>query len=132
MASIFTKIINRELPAHVIADNDKFIAFLDIHPITQGHTLVVPKVEIDYIFDLVDAFLSEIMLFAKRVSTGIQAAIPCVRVGIAVVGLEVPHAHMHLVPINTVHDIDFSKPPLSFTDQELADTAKAIQANIPS
>ncbi len=132
MASIFTKIINRELPANVIADNKKFIAFLDIHPIAKGHTLVVPKVEVDYIFDLADAFLSEIMLFAKSVSRGIQAAVPCVRVGIAVVGLEIPHAHLHLVPINTVHDIDFSKAPLSFTEKELADTAKAIQAHIPS
>lgn len=131
MASTFTKIINGQLPAHIIAENDMFIAFLDIHPIVKGHTLVVPKVEVDYIFDLDNTFLSEIMIFSKLVSTGILAVIQCVRVGIAVVGLEIPHAHLHLVPINSVHDINFSKPPLHFTEKEFADTAKAIQKQIP-
>jgi histidine triad (HIT) family protein len=130
MTSIFTKIINRQLPAHIIAEDEKFIAFLDIHPIAKGHTLVVPKVEVDYIFDLDDTLLREIMIFTKLVSRGIQAAIPCVRIGVAIVGLEVPHAHLHLVPLNSVYDIDFSKPSLSFTNEELAATAKTIQAKI--
>lgn len=130
MTSIFTKLINRQLPAHIIAEDEKFIAFLDINPIAKGHTLVVPKVEVDYIFDLDDTLLREIMIFAKLVSRGIQAAIPCVRIGVAIVGLEVPHAHLHLVPLNSVYDIDFSKPSLSFTSEELAATAKTIQAKI--
>jgi len=130
MASIFTKIINGQLPAHIIAQNEHFMALLDIHPITKGHTLVIPKIEVDYIFDLDDIFLREIMLFAKGVAKSIRAVIPCVRVGIAVIGLEIPHAHLHLVPINSVYDMNFNNPPLVCTDKELAELAKAIQEQI--
>jgi histidine triad (HIT) family protein len=130
MSSIFTQIIHRQIPAHIVAEDEQFMAFLDIRPLAKGHTLVIPKVEVDYIFDLDDALLSGIMVFAKRVAKGIQAAVPCLRVGVAVVGLEVPHAHIHLVPLNSAYDIDFKKPPLSYTQEELAHIAKAIQAQI--
>ncbi len=130
MPSIFTQIIHRHIPAHIVAENERFIAFLDIRPLAKGHTLVVPKVEVDYIFDLDDALLGEMMVFSKWIAKGIQAVVPCLRVGMAVVGLEVPHAHIHLVPLNSVYDIDFRKPPLSCTQVELADMAKAIQAQI--
>ncbi len=130
MPSIFTQIIYRHIPAHIVAENERFIAFLDIHPLAKGHTLVVPKVEVDYIFDLDDALLGEIMVFSKRVAKGIQAVMPCLRVGMAVVGLEVPHAHIHLVPLQSAYDIDFKKAPLSYTEVELAAIAQAIQAQI--
>lgn len=130
MPSIFTQIIHRQIPAHIVAENAQLIAFLDIHPLTKGHTLVVPKVEVDYIFDLNDDLLGEMMIFSKGVAKGIQAVVPCLRVGMAVVGLEVPHAHIHLVPLNSAYDIDFKKSPLPCTREELADMAKAIQAQI--
>lgn len=130
MPSIFTQIIHRHLPAHIVAENEDWIAFLDIRPLAKGHTLVVPKVEVDYIFDLDDALLTAMMLFSKRVAKGIQAVVPCLRIGMAVVGLEVPHAHIHLVPLNSVYDIDFKKTPLSCTQKELADMAQSIQAHI--
>ena len=110
--SIFTKIIKGEIPCYKIAEDDRFIAFLDVFPIKKGHTLVVPKVQIDYVFDLDDSLLSDLMIFAKKVSQKMQSAISCERIGIAVIGLEVPHAHIHLVPLDTVGDIDFSQPKL--------------------
>lgn len=130
MPSIFTQIIHRRIPAHIVAENERFIAFLDIRPLAKGHTLVVPKLEVDYIFDLDDTMLSEMMVFSKRVARGLQAVVPCLRVGMAVVGLEVPHAHIHLVPLNSVYDIDFKKTPLTCTQEELADMAKSIQDQI--
>src|SRR5688572_13823071 len=100
MASIFTRIINREIPAHIVAENDHFLAFLDINPISLGHTLIVPKQEIDYYFDLDDDALAEMQRFAKKVASGLKKAVPCKRIGTAVIGFEIPHAHMHLIPIN--------------------------------
>lgn len=128
MASLFTRIIQGEIPCHKIAENEHFLAFLDIAPLVEGHTLVIPKVEVDYIFDLNDAYLSQINLFAKEVASKIQAAIPCKRIGIAVIGLEVPHAHMHLVPLNSIEDINFDRPKLNPSQEELAQVAKRINA----
>lgn len=119
MSSIFTKIISGELPAYKVAENDKFLAFLDISPIAKGHTLVIPKTEIDYIFDIDDNLLAELWVFAKNVAKKIKKVTPCQRIGIAVIGLEVPHAHIHLVPINHVGDINFSKPKLSLSQDEM-------------
>lgn len=126
MASIFSKIIAGEIPGYKVAENEKFIAILDAFPIAKGHTLVIPKQEIDYIFDIPDNLLAEYMLFAKKVALKIEKVISCERVGVAVVGLEVPHAHIHLIPINAVSDIDFSKPKLSFSKEEYEDLAKRI------
>lgn len=126
MASIFTKIVNGEIPSYKIAENDKFLAFLDVFPLAKGHTLVIPKVEIDYIFDVDDNLLSEMIVFAKGVAHKIEAAIPCKRIGVSVIGLEVPHAHIHLVPINHVGDINFSKPKLQLTEEELEEIHKQI------
>jgi len=131
MASIFTQIINRQLPAHIVAENEHFIAFLDIHPLAQGHTLVIPKLEVDYIFDLTDTMLSQMLPFAKKVAKGIQDVVPCVRIGMAVVGLDVPHAHLHLIPLNKASDINFNKEPLSYTQEELANIAQSIKRHIP-
>ncbi|MEY3398616.1 MAG: hypothetical protein RL220_1210 [Bacteroidota bacterium] len=127
MATIFSRIISGEIPCHKVAENDRFIAFLDILPVAKGHVLVIPKVEVDYIFDLDTETLSEINLFARDVAQKIFRAVPCKRVGIAVIGLEVPHAHMHLVPLNTMSDIDFSKPRVKMTQEEFADLAEKIR-----
>ena len=127
MATLFTKIINGEIPCHKIAENDKFLAFLDIFPLAAGHTLVIPKVEVDYIFDLDDSYLSEINLFARDVAAKIKKAVPCKRIGIAVIGLEVPHAHMHLVPLNHVGDINFERDKLKPSHEELAEIAQRIR-----
>lgn len=127
MASIFTKIINREIPGYIVAEDDQFIAFLDIMPLVEGHTLVVPKKELDYIFDHDNATLEAMIVFAKKVAAAIKKAIPCKRIGLAVIGLEVPHTHLHLVPMNTMDDINFTRPKLKPTPEELATTAKRIQ-----
>ena|SRR5690606_34453594 len=127
MGSIFTKIINREIPGHIIDENADFIAFLDINPLVKGHCLVVPKKEVDYVFDLDDEVLADLMLFSKKVAKAVKAAIPCLRVGVAVIGLEVPHTHVHLVPLNSMNDINFSQPKLSPSNEELKDTAEAIK-----
>lgn len=119
MPTIFTKIINREIPGHIIAENDRCIAFLDINPLVKGHCLVVPKKETDYIFDLPDADLQELTVFAKEVSKAIKKAVPCLRVGVAVIGLEVPHTHIHLVPLHHIDDINFSRPKLKLAHDEL-------------
>ena len=123
MASIFTKIINGEIPCHKIAETEHYLAFLDIFPLREGHTLVIPKQETDYIFDLEDDLLGGLTLFAKKVAKAVDAAIDCKRVGVAVIGLEVPHTHVHLVPINNVGDINFSSPKVSFTPEEFEATA---------
>ena len=127
--SIFTKIIKGEIPCYKIAEDDRFIAFLDVFPIKKGHTLVVPKVQIDYVFDLDDSLLSDLMIFAKKVSQKMQRAISCERIGIAVIGLEVPHAHIHLVPLDTVGDIDFSQPKLQLSAKEMTEIADSIRIN---
>ena len=130
MSSVFTKIINREIPAHIVAEDDNYIAFLDVNPLVNGHVLVVPKEEIDYIFDLSDDLLAGLQVFAKKVAKGIREAVPCKRVGVAVIGLEVPHTHVHLVPLNTMNDINFTKPKLNPSKEELAQTAKSIKEKI--
>ncbi|PLW97688.1 MAG: HIT family protein [Marinilabiliales bacterium] len=130
MASIFTKIVNGEIPCHKVAEDDNFLAFLDINPLVKGHTLVIPKKETDYIFDIDDRELGEMMVFAKKVAKAIDKTIPCSRVGIAVLGLEVPHAHIHLVPINGIYDIDFSKPKLKLDQDEFLSIAESITKNI--
>jgi histidine triad (HIT) family protein len=128
MSSIFTKIINREIPGYIIAEDDNFISFLDINPLVLGHCLVVPKKEVDYIFDLEDSELQGLITFAKKVSKAVKAAVPCKRVGVAVIGLEVPHTHVHLVPLNIMDDINFSRPKLNPSANELADVAEKIRA----
>ena len=127
--SIFTKIIKGEIPCYKIAEDDRFIAFLDVFPIKKGHTLVVPKSQIDYLFDLDDSLLSDLMIFAKKVAQKMERAISCERVGIAVIGLEVPHAHIHLVPLDTVGDIDFSQPKLQLSAKEMTEIADSIRIN---
>jgi len=130
MATIFTKIINGEIPCYKIAEDEKFFAFLDINPLRAGHTLVVPKMETDYIFDLGDDQLAGIMLFSKKVAAAIKSAFPCNRIGIAVLGLEVPHAHIHLVPMDTMEDINFRNPKLKFTPEEFKDIAARITSKV--
>tara|TARA_B110000046_G_C13015903_1_gene408730 strand:+ start:1650 stop:2042 length:393 start_codon:yes stop_codon:yes gene_type:complete len=127
MASIFTKIINREIPAHIVAENDQFFAFLDISPLQKGHTLVIPKKEVDYIFDVEDELLGEMMVFSKQVAQKIKKVFPCDRIGITVIGLEVPHAHIHLVPISQMADMNFAKEKMTLSQEELADITKAIR-----
>lgn len=130
MTSIFTQIIQGTIPGHIVAAHAQYMALLDINPIARGHTLVVPKQEVDYLFDLDDKTLGGLFVFAKQVALGIQRVVPCLRVGVAVAGLEVPHAHVHLVPLNSTYDIDFSKPTLKFTQEELATIAAQIKAAI--
>ena len=127
--SIFTKIIKGEIPCYKIAEDDRFIAFLDVFPIKKGHTLVVPKAQIDYLFDLDDSLLSDLMVFAKKVAQKMERAIPCERIGVAVIGLEVPHAHIHLVPLDTVGDIDFGQPKLQLSTEEMAEIADSIRVS---
>lgn len=126
--SIFSKIAAGEIPSYKCAENDKFYAFLDIHPLAQGHTLVIPREEVDYIFDLDDETLAEMHLFAKRVATAIRSVLPCVKVGMAVIGLEVPHAHIHLIPIQQESDMDFRKPKLQLPPEEMQAVAAKIYA----
>ena len=130
MPSIFTKIIQREIPAHIVAEDEQFLAFLDINPLVKGHCLVVPKQEVDYIFDLDDQTLAALHIFSKKVAKAIEKTVPCLRIGTAVVGLEVPHAHLHLVPLNNMDDINFSRPKLNPTPQELSDLVQAIRENL--
>ena len=130
MASIFSKIIAGEIPAHKVAENDEFLAFLDINPMAVGHTLVIPKQEIPYIFDVDDALLGRMMVFAKRVAKAVGKAVPCARIGVGVVGLEVPHCHIHLIPLqNSVGEMNFGGPKLSPSQEELAATAEKIRSN---
>jgi histidine triad (HIT) family protein len=127
MSSIFTKIINKEIPASIIAENESFIAFLDVFPLAKGHVLVVPKKEIDYIFSIEDTLLAEMMVFSKKIAQAIEQAIPCKRVGVAVIGLEVPHAHIHLIPLQTVQDINFTREKLKLSPEEMSDIATSIK-----
>ena len=126
--SIFTKIINKEIPAYIIEEDKDFIAFLDVFPLAKGHSLVIPKKQINYIFDIEDKLLSDLHIFSKRIAKAVEKAVDCKRIGTAVIGLEVPHAHIHLVPINNVSDIDFSRPKLSFSEEELKNTLEDIKS----
>ncbi len=128
MPSIFSRIVAGEIPCHKIAETEDYLAFLDISPRAEGHTLVIPKREIDYIFDMEDQLLAGMMVFAKRVARAVEACVPCARIGIAVIGLEVPHTHVHLIPINSISDLSFERPPRSFTQEEFAATAARIRA----
>lgn len=127
MATIFSKIASGEIPSCKIAECEKFYAFLDISPLSKGHTLVIPREETDYIFDLEDDLLAEMAVFAKKVAKGIKAAVPCKRIGVAVIGLEVPHAHIHLVPLQSEGDLNFSNPKLSLSADEMAQIAQSIR-----
>lgn len=124
--TIFSKIIKGEIPSYKIAENEKFFAFLDINPLVEGHTLVIPKLEVDKFLDMPDNYLSEIFLFAKPIATAIEKSFPCKRCGLSVVGLEVPHAHLHLIPLNTMNDINFTRMKLSPTTEELEEAQKKI------
>jgi histidine triad (HIT) family protein len=130
MASIFTNIINGEIPSYKVAENDKFYAFLDIFPLKKGHTLVVPKQEIDYMFDIDDNLLRDYIVFAKKIAKAIKKTIPCQRVGMSVIGLEVPHAHIHLIPLDDIGDMNFSNEKLKFTEEEFMEIAAGIASNL--
>ena len=129
MATIFSKIVAGEIPSYKCAENDRFYAFLDINPLVKGHTLVIPKREVDYIFDLSDEEIGAMQVFAKHVAAAIKKAFPCIKIGQAVLGLEVPHAHIHLIPMQNEKDMLFSNPKLTFTDEEVKAIAKAISDN---
>lgn len=130
MPSIFSKIISREIPAHIVAEDENYLAFLDINPLMEGHCLAIPKVDIDYIYDLEDATLAGLHVFAKKVALGVQKVIPCERIAVSVLGLEVPHAHVHLIPMNSMDDANFARPKLKPTQEELAETATKIKSAI--
>lgn len=127
MASIFTRIIRGEIPCHRVGEDDRFLAFLDINPVRRGHTLVIPKVEVDRFFDLPADVLSGILPFAQGVARRIEAVVPCDRIGMSVVGLEVPHAHMHLIPIDSLNDMDFTRPKVKMSNEEMAALAEQIR-----
>ena len=126
MATIFTKIVNGEIPCYKVAETDDFLAFLDINPLQEGHTLVIPKKEVNYIFDVEDSLHAGLWNFAKSVGKAIEKVVPCERIGITVIGLEVPHAHIHLIPLKTLYDMDFRKPKLKFTEEEFEEIARKI------
>lgn len=128
MASIFTKIVNGEIPAHKVAEDDRFLAFLDIMPLVKGHVLVIPKKETDFVFDIEDEELGAMMVFAKKVAQAMKKSVPCKRIAVSVIGLEVPHAHIHLLPINSMEDTNFNRPKLKPEPEELAETAAVITA----
>jgi histidine triad (HIT) family protein len=130
MATIFTKIIRGEIPCYKIAEDERYFAFLDINPLMAGHTLVVPKRETDYIFDLNDEEFSGLFLFAKKVALAIEKSIPCARIGVAIVGLEIPHAHIHLIPMNTMNDMNFKNPKLKLSQEEFSKIAKKISKKV--
>lgn len=130
METIFTKIIKGEIPSYKVAENDHFFAFLDISPLAKGHTLVVPKLQNDYIFDLQDDLLAEMIVFSKKIAKAIEKNVNCMRIGVAVIGLEVPHTHIHLVPINKIGDLDFKKPKLEISKEEMVDIAEKIASSI--
>lgn len=128
MPSIFSRIIKGEIPCYKVAEDDRFFAFLDINPLAKGHTLVIPKEETDYIFELEDQLLADMMIFAKNVALAIEKVVSCERIGIAVIGLEVPHAHIHLVPINAIGDLNFANPKLKLSKEEFEEIASSIRA----
>lgn len=127
MASIFSKIVKGEIPSYKIAEDEHYYAFLDINPLAEGHTLVIPKKEVDYLFDLDDELYQGLFLFAKKVAKAIERVIPCERIGMTVIGLEVPHAHIHLIPINSIYDMDFKKPKLKLSQEEFKEISEKIQ-----
>lgn len=129
MASIFSKIVAGEVPCYKIAEDENYLAFLDVFPLKRGHTLVIPKKEVDYIFDLDEELYSGLMNFSKRVADAVKKSIPCKRLSMQVIGLEVPHAHVHLIPINAMNDCDFTQEKLKFSKEEFAETAKLIASN---
>ena len=131
MASIFSRIVAGEIPSYKVAEDDKFFAFLDINPLAKGHTLVIPKREVDYFFELTDEEIGAMQIFAKKVATAIKEAYPCVKVGQAVLGLEVPHAHIHLVPMQSEKDMLFTNPKLKLTAEEFAEIAQKINSSLP-
>ncbi|MBP6458856.1 MAG: HIT family protein [Crocinitomicaceae bacterium] len=126
MATLFTRIVNGEIPCYKVAENDKFLAFLDIQPLVKGHVLVIPKIEVDYLFDLEDDLLADMIIFSKNIAKQIKTAFTCKKVGLTVIGLEVPHAHIHLVPINTMSDINFTSPKLVLEKEEFDDIVSRI------
>jgi histidine triad (HIT) family protein len=130
MATIFSRIVKGEIPCYKIAENDKFFAFMDINPVAKGHTLVIPKREVDYIFSLEDNEIADMMVFAKKVAKAIEKAVPCKRIGVAVIGLEVPHAHIHLIPINQEGDMDFKKEHLHMSEEEFKEVQARIVENL--
>lgn len=130
MPTIFSKIVSGEIPCYKVAETDRYLAFLDIRPQAKGHTLCIPKQETDYLFDLEDDLLAGLMVFAKAVAKAVQAEVPCKRIGVAVIGLEVPHAHVHLIPINAVSDLGFNHPPVGLSPQEMTDLAAQIAARV--
>lgn len=127
MATIFSRIVNGEIPAYKVAENDHFLAFLDLSPLQYGHTLVIPKLEVDYLFDMEDTLLGEMMIFAKEVAIKIKKVYPCKKIGVTVIGLEVPHAHIHLVPINAMMDLNFANQKLTLLPQQLQEIAEKIK-----
>ncbi len=127
MSSIFTKIIQKEIPGYIIEESDQFIAFLDVFPMKEGHTLVVPKKEIDYIFDVNDELLKEMILFSKKIALKIQKVIPCTRIGVSVIGLEVPHAHIHLVPMDSADDVNFTRPKMKVSPERMEEILSLIK-----
>lgn len=128
MASVFTKIVNGEIPSYKVAETEHCYAFLDISPLKEGHTLVIPKKEVDYLFDIDEALYAELMLFARKVAVAVRSAVPCKRVGVAVLGMEVPHAHIHLVPLETEGDLDFRKKKLELTPERFKEISASIAA----
>ncbi len=126
MPSIFTRIVQGEIPCYKVAETDRFLAFLDITPRTKGHTLCIPKTEVDYIYDLEDQDLADLMVFSKTVAKALEKVVPCLRIGIAVIGLEVPHAHVHLFPMNTMKDFGFGRPPVNMSGEELSALAAQV------
>jgi len=130
MSSVFSRIVAGEIPCYKIAENENFLAFLDVSPLVKGHTLVIPKEEIDYLFDMDDTLLSEMIVFSKKVANAIKISIPCIKVGVSVIGLEVPHAHIHLIPMNSVSEMNFSKTKLSLSSDEMISIAAIIKAKL--
>ena len=130
MASIFSKIVKGEIPCYKIAESENYLAFLDVFPLAKGHTLVIPKKETDYLFDIGDEEFTGLQLFSKKVAKAIEKAVPCKRIGVAVIGLEVPHAHIHLIPLNNVSDINFSRPKLNLPKEEMEEIAKKIREQL--
>lgn len=130
MASIFSKIVAGQIPAHKVAETSEYLAFLDINPLTEGHLLVIPKKEVDYLFDLDSEIYVGLMMFAQIVAVGLKKAIPCERIGLTVIGLEVPHAHIHLIPMNTMDDMNFSSPKLKLSEEKLSEIAEAIRVQL--
>jgi histidine triad (HIT) family protein len=130
MGSIFSKIVSGEIPCNKVAENDQFLAFLDVMPLREGHVLVIPKVEVDYIFDMEDLLLADMVIFSKSVARKLKNVFPCKKIGVTVIGLEVPHAHIHLVPMNSLSDMDFSKPKLKVEESRLKEIAKLISESV--